>query len=105
MDRRGGRKGAPSPLADRSRRAGNPERPHSHPQTHRGHRLVERASGMGRPRCGRFGLGRSREPQTLKELGVELGVTKERVRQLQLRAMNKLRTAARNANIPLPELQ
>lgn len=51
----------------------------------------------------RFGLERAREPQTLKELGVELGVTKERVRQLQLRAMNKLRTAARKANILLPD--
>ena len=53
----------------------------------------------------RFGLERSREPQTLKELGVELGVTKERVRQLQLRAMNKLRSAARDANLVLPEEQ
>ena len=44
-----------------------------------------------------FGLTRGQEPLTLKQVGVVLGVTKERVRQLQCRAMGKLRIAARDS--------
>jgi len=43
---------------------------------------------------GRFGLDHSREPLTLKQVGTELGVTKERIRQIEARALNKLRLAA-----------
>ena len=43
----------------------------------------------------RFGLGGVSE-QTLEQLGRELGITKERVRQLNVRIMNKLRTIARD---------
>lgn len=50
----------------------------------------------------RFGLDHSQEPQTLKEVGAELGVTKERIRQLEARALNKLRVAAREEKIELP---
>ena len=42
----------------------------------------------------RFGLDYSHEPQTLKEVGEEMGVTKERVRQIEARALNKLRLVA-----------
>ncbi len=42
---------------------------------------------------GRFGLTRGREPLTLNQFGAALGVSKERVRQIQCRAMNKLREA------------
>jgi RNA polymerase primary sigma factor/RNA polymerase sigma factor len=52
----------------------------------------------------RFGLDYSQEPQTLKEVGAELGVTKERIRQIEARALNKLRAAAKEENIDLPEL-
>lgn len=42
----------------------------------------------------RYGLDPGREPMTLKEVGSALGVTKERIRQLQTRAIAKLRKAA-----------
>jgi RNA polymerase primary sigma factor len=50
----------------------------------------------------RFGLDYSQEPQTLKEVGEDLGVTKERVRQLEARALEKLRLAAREERLELP---
>ena len=51
----------------------------------------------------RFGLDYSEEPQTLKEVGAKMGVTKERIRQIEARALNKLRIAAKENNIDLPE--
>lgn len=39
----------------------------------------------------RFGLGNTPSCKTFQELGTQLGVCKERVRQIQLRAMEKLR--------------
>ncbi len=47
----------------------------------------------------RFGLGRGNEPLTLKQVGEEMGVTKERIRQLESRALTKLREAADEAKI------
>ena len=41
----------------------------------------------------RFGLD-GQPPQTLEELGTELGITRERVRQLELRALRQLREQA-----------
>lgn len=51
----------------------------------------------------RFGLDLGHEPLTLKEVGQEMGVTKERVRQIEARALNKLRLAAREEKIEVPE--
>ena len=51
----------------------------------------------------RFGLDYAREPQTLKQVGEAMGVTKERVRQIEARALNKLRVAAAEEKIDLPE--
>ena len=52
----------------------------------------------------RYGLDRGTEPQTLKEVGTALGVTKERVRQIEAKALEKLREAAINEAV-LPELE
>ena len=50
----------------------------------------------------RFGLDHGQEPQTLKEVGAEMGVTKERIRQIEARALNKLRIAAQEEKIEVP---
>ena len=52
----------------------------------------------------RYGLDHTHEPQTLKEVGSALGVTKERVRQIEAKALEKLREAAA-AEAMLPELE
>jgi RNA polymerase primary sigma factor/RNA polymerase sigma factor len=52
----------------------------------------------------RYGLDHEHAPQTLKEVGCALGVTKERVRQIEAKAIEKLREAAA-AEAMLPELE
>jgi RNA polymerase primary sigma factor len=54
---------------------------------------------------GRFGLDHAQEPQTLKEVGASLGVTKERIRQIEARALSKLRQAAKDEKILLDTLE
>ncbi|GIW78293.1 MAG: hypothetical protein KatS3mg105_0100 [Gemmatales bacterium] len=39
------------------------------------------------------------EGMTLEEIGQHLGITKERVRQLNVRALNKLQAIAREQNL------
>jgi RNA polymerase primary sigma factor/RNA polymerase sigma factor len=54
---------------------------------------------------GRFGLDHTTEPQTLKEVGASLGVTKERIRQIEARALSKLRQAAKEEKILLDPIE
>jgi RNA polymerase primary sigma factor/RNA polymerase sigma factor len=51
----------------------------------------------------RFGLNHAQEPKTLQEVGSQLGVTKERIRQIEARALDKLRVEAEREKIEVPE--
>lgn len=50
----------------------------------------------------RAGLDNNSENMTLEEIGQQLGITKERVRQLHVRIMSKLRTIAREQKVDEP---
>jgi RNA polymerase sigma factor (sigma-70 family) len=50
----------------------------------------------------RAGLDNHSEGMTLEEIGQELGITKERVRQLNVRIMKKLREIARDQKMEMP---
>lgn len=50
----------------------------------------------------RFGLNQDSEPQTLEQLGGRFGVTKERIRQLESRALEKLRKIALDEKLDIP---
>lgn len=49
----------------------------------------------------RYGLGDRTGPQTLEQVGNQFGVTKERIRQIEARAMNKLRKYASEENMDI----
>ncbi|MEZ6061968.1 MAG: sigma-70 family RNA polymerase sigma factor [Planctomycetaceae bacterium] len=50
----------------------------------------------------RFGLDYGTEPETLEQVGNRLGVTKERVRQIEVRTLEKLRRIARRRRVDIP---
>jgi RNA polymerase sigma factor (sigma-70 family) len=50
----------------------------------------------------RFGLEQDTEPETLEQVGLRLGVTKERVRQIEVRSLEKLRRIAERRCVDIP---
>jgi RNA polymerase nonessential primary-like sigma factor len=52
----------------------------------------------------RYGLGGRDDPWTLEAIGEHLGVTRERIRQIQVAALKKLRTLSEAQNMLLEEL-
>ncbi len=52
----------------------------------------------------RFGLGDVHEPWTLEAIGQHLGVTRERIRQIQMTALKKLRAVAEKERISVEEI-
>ena len=50
----------------------------------------------------RFGLLRGAEPETLEQVGNRLGVTKERVRQIEVRTLDKMRKIAERKQVEIP---
>ncbi len=70
--------------------------------TYRVNRLLEylepRERQILRMRAGLDG----EKPRTLEEIGQEMSITKERVRQLHVRIVNKLRTIAREQHLDMP---
>jgi len=50
----------------------------------------------------RYGLSEGAAPQTLEQVGSKLGVTKERIRQLEARALEKLRKIAEAEHLDVP---
>lgn len=50
----------------------------------------------------RFGLSEGNEPETLEQVGSRLGVTKERVRQIEVRTLEKLRRIAERRAFEIP---
>lgn len=50
----------------------------------------------------RFGLSEGDEPETLEQVGSRLGVTKERVRQIEVRTLEKLRRIAERKAFEIP---
>lgn len=74
---------------------------------HRQHEAIMRILGQLEERekniiLHRFGLNEGTEPQTLEQLGSRFGVTKERIRQLEGRALTKLRKIALEEKLDIP---
>ncbi|MBI1345164.1 sigma-70 family RNA polymerase sigma factor [bacterium] len=53
----------------------------------------------------RYGLSEGAVPLTLEQVGIRFGVTKERIRQLEARALRKMRKLAMDESIDVPGLE
>ncbi|MDX1966767.1 MAG: sigma-70 family RNA polymerase sigma factor [Planctomycetaceae bacterium] len=53
----------------------------------------------------RYGLSEGAAPQTLEQVGTRLGVTKERIRQLEARALRKMRKLAQDDSLEIPGVE
>ena len=52
----------------------------------------------------RYGFGAAdSKPQTLRQVGKNMGVTKERVRQIEIRALEKMRRVAEEEKLEIPD--
>jgi RNA polymerase sigma factor (sigma-70 family) len=69
--------------------------------THSVNRLLEYLEPREREII-RMRAGLDADPRTLEEIGQEFGITKERVRQLNARAMKKLRSIAEEQELDMP---
>ncbi len=52
----------------------------------------------------RFGIDSREDPWTLEAIGAEMGVTRERIRQIQVSALKKLRAMASDKNVRFEEM-
>lgn len=52
----------------------------------------------------RFGLNQSKSPQKFREIAEELGVSTERVRQLTIRSLQRMKEAVEEHNLDIPEI-
>lgn len=67
------------------------------------HEILEELNGRERKVIShRFGLDKGTEPETLEQVGNRLGVTKERVRQIEVRTLEKLRRIAGRKGVDIP---
>lgn len=53
----------------------------------------------------RYGLSEGAGPETLEQVGQRFGVTKERIRQLEARALRKMRKLAQDEHLDIPGLE
>jgi len=53
----------------------------------------------------RYGLSEGAVPLTLEQVGIRFGVTKERIRQLEARALRKMRKLAMDESLDIPGLE
>ncbi len=49
----------------------------------------------------RFGLDKAQQSKTLREIAADIGISKERVRQIQMRALEKLRVSAEKEGLTI----
>ncbi len=52
----------------------------------------------------RFGLNQSNTPQKFREIAEDLGVSTERVRQLTIRSLQRMKEAVKELNLEIPEI-
>jgi RNA polymerase sigma factor (sigma-70 family) len=69
--------------------------------THSVNRLLEYLEPREREII-RLRAGLDENPRTLEQIGQQFGITKERVRQLNARAMKKLRSLAEEQDLEMP---